>query len=604
MEFTYHLRFPAPRKRVWELLADNDRMNREIGMPAVRYEFAPRAVGGSDTYGTTTLGRLTFRYKELPYTYVRPEYYVEHRLFEQGAIREFRVSITLEPDGEQTIAHCHATLIGRSPAAAPILRIIGKKLMGDLVKAWQAFAAYLAGQSDTPYPRHRHQTPIIPERLHAARNVLLATGANPEIVCSLCDYLTDAPPEDLTLIRPFALADTWQTDRLEVLKTFLTAAGKDIGLLELKWRVLCPSCRGSSPNALRRNLSDITQEVHCPTCNIAFDANFDQSVEVCFAVAPRVRPVQDVLYCQGAPMRTPHIVAQWTLEPNATQTHRITLLPGNYLLSSPQSEQTHAVSIKAEEGGADSLSAVLKPSGERGVLAVSLDSLSCCAEWTVTNGLKERATFRIEEKEPDVPVATAALVTSLQAFRDRFSSEVLSPDTELAIRQICVLFSDLKGSTAMYQARGDAPSYRAVRDHFAAMQRIVERHNGAIVKTIGDAIMAVFTDPAQGVEAALQIQQGAQAWTDNLIVKLGLHAGPAIAVNANDRLDYFGQTVNLAARLQAVSEGNDLVIAADLAQDPLIARMLTQYSCTQTLFAQEVRGVDTPLSLLRLTLPL
>ena len=401
-------------------------------------------------------------------------------------------------------------------------------------------------------------------------------------------------------MRPFALADLWQTDRLEVLKLFLAAAGKDIGLLELKWRVLCPSCRGSSPNTLRSHLNDITQEVHCPSCNIRFDAEFDQSVEVCFAVAPRIRPVQDVLYCQGSPTRTPHIIAQWTLQPNETQTHRITLSPGKYLLRSPQSEQTHAVCIALNSENA--LNAVLEPKRERGKLEADNNTLGSCADWTLTNHLNEAATFRIEEQEPDLPVATAALVTSLQVFRDRFSSEVLSPDTELAIRQICVLFSDLKGSTAMYQTRGDAPSYRAVRDHFAAMRRIVESHNGAIVKTIGDAIMAVFSDPAQGIEAALQIQQDAQTWKDNLIVKLGLHAGPAIAVNANDRLDYFGQTVNLAARLQAVSEGSDLVIAADLAQDPLIARVLLAYPCKQTMFAQEVRGVNEPLFLLRLTL--
>ena len=155
----------------------------------------------------------------------------------------------------------------------------------------------------------------------------------------------------------------------------------------------------------------------------------------------------------------------------------------------------------------------------------------------------------------------------------------------------------------MYRDQGDAPSYRVVRDHFAALRRIVERHDGAIIKTIGDAIMAVFTDAAQGLAAALEIQQEARTWTDNLIVKLGLHSGPAIAVNANDRLDYFGQTVNIAARLQAVSEGSDVVIAASLAEDRLITHILRDSQCTITAFAQEIRGVNSALPMLRLTLP-
>lgn len=601
MEFTYSLRFPAPREQVWELLADNDRMNREIGLPPVRYEFAPRAEGGTTTLGTLTLGRLTLHYRELPYEYLRPEFYTERRLFDQGPVREFRVYVSLQPEGDGTHAHCRAELFGRSAVASPFLRVMGQKMMGDFARSWQAFATYLAGKSATPYPRHQHQTPAIPERLEAAQTALLALSTDASIVRHLTEFLADAPPEDLLLMRPFVLADSWHCDRMETLKTFLTAAGKDVGMLELKWRLLCPACLGSSPNTTRRRLNEVTQQVHCPACNIQFDAEWDKSVEVCFAVAPRIRPVHDVLYCQGAPMRTPHVLAQFTADAGATVTHSLALAPGAYRLRSPQAQNECHVTVQAN--AAPEFHAVLERDGERGMLRLASERVASNAEWKFRNALDAFVVFRLEQSEPQIPVATAALVTSLQAFRDRFSGEVLSPETELAVRQICVLFSDLKGSTAMYRERGDAPSYRAVRDHFAALQRIVEKHDGAIVKTIGDAIMAVFTDAAQGVEAALQIQQDALTWTDNLIVKLGLHSGPAIAVNANDRLDYFGQTVNMAARLQAASAGNDVVIAESLAQDVLIDRVLTRYGCQRMAFTQDIRGLNSALPLLRLTLP-
>jgi adenylate cyclase len=602
MQFTYSLRFSAPREQVWELLADNDRMNREIGMPSVRYEFVPRPEGGSDLLGTVQFARLTLHYRELPYHYVRPEFYTERRFFDQGPVREFRVHVTLEPDGEGTRADCQAELFGRSAVAAPFLRLMGQKMMGDLIKAWQAFAAYLAGKAVTPYPRHCHETPIISERLQSAKSALLASGVNASLIEHLAAYLTEAPPENLTLMRPFVLADGWQCDRMETLKAFLTAAGKEVGLLELKWRLLCPSCLGSSPNTTRRRLNEVTRDVHCPACNIAFDAEWDKSVEVCFAVAPRIRPVHDVLYCQGSPMRTPHVRAQLTADAGETVVHRMTLQPGTYRLRSLQAQNECLIEV---QGNAPSrtLQIVLEPEGERSALRTDADVVACEVECSLQNALGVPIAFRLEEQDAKIPVATAALVTSLQAFRDRFSGEILSPHTELAVRQICVLFSDLKGSTAMYRERGDAPSYRAVRDHFAAMERIVEKHDGAIVKTIGDAIMAVFTDATQGVEAALQIQQDAATWADNLIVKLGLHSGPAIAVNANDRLDYFGQTVNMAARLQAASEGNDVVIAESLAQDALVDRLLTRYACRRTPFTQDIRGLNSALPLLRLTLP-
>lgn len=100
--------------------------------------------------------------------------------------------------------------------------------------------------------------------------------------------------------------------------------------------------------------------------------------------------------------------------------------------------------------------------------------------------------------------ASAALVTSLQEFRDLFSTEVLAPGLSLGIRNLAILFTDLKGSTAMYERIGDAPAFARVRDHFAVLTEAISAHEGALVKTIGDAVMAVFCSPAQAVAAACQ----------------------------------------------------------------------------------------------------
>jgi class 3 adenylate cyclase len=196
-------------------------------------------------------------------------------------------------------------------------------------------------------------------------------------------------------------------------------------------------------------------------------------------------------------------------------------------------------------------------------------------------------------------VATAAQVTSLQTFRDQFSSEVLAPGTELTVQQVCILFSDLKGSTAMYRRLGDAPSYRAVRDHFDFLRRHVAAHRGAIVKTIGDAIMATFADPADGLAAALAIQREAPRVLGELTVKLGMHWGPAIAVNANGTLDYFGQTVNLAARLQGESIGGDVVLSEALAADAQAEGLLAEGVARVERFVATVRGLEEEIPMIR-----
>jgi class 3 adenylate cyclase len=204
---------------------------------------------------------------------------------------------------------------------------------------------------------------------------------------------------------------------------------------------------------------------------------------------------------------------------------------------------------------------------------------------------------------------TAAQVTTLQHFRDLFSDEVLRPGEEIGVQGMTILFSDLVGSTAMYNRWGDAASYALVREQFAFLQRIIREYDGAIVKTIGDAIMAAFADPAQGVGAALAIQKEITTFNTGhpeeppLVIKLGLHQGPCLAVNLNDRLDYFGTAVNLASRLQGQSQGGDVVISEKLRWDPAVVKLLEIGAIRVDNFATSIRGFDDNFCLYRLTLP-
>ena len=83
-----------------------------------------------------------------------------------------------------------------------------------------------------------------------------------------------------------------------------------------------------------------------------------------------------------------------------------------------------------------------------------------------------------------------------------------------------------------------------------------------------------------------------------LVLKLGLHDGPCIAVTLNDRLDYFGRTVNLAARLQGQSRGGDVVVSAELAGDPEVAPLLAGRAASREKVL--LRGFAEPVPFLRL----
>ncbi len=186
------------------------------------------------------------------------------------------------------------------------------------------------------------------------------------------------------------------------------------------------------------------------------------------------------------------------------------------------------------------------------------------AELVITNKIaeaREMHFFRISP--PRWP--TAAVVSSLQEFRDLFSSEMLSLNETFSIENLGFLFTDIKGSTELYERLGDTQAFALVKEHFYIMERIVKQNNGGIVKTIGDAVMAVFVDPRDAVHSAVEMIDAfddldtAKKLKNSIVIKVGVHHGPCIAVTLNDRIDYFGTTVNIAARVQGLSDGRDIM---------------------------------------------
>jgi class 3 adenylate cyclase len=140
-----------------------------------------------------------------------------------------------------------------------------------------------------------------------------------------------------------------------------------------------------------------------------------------------------------------------------------------------------------------------------------------------------------------------------------------------------LLFTDLLGSTRIYREIGDAPAFGCVMNHFDVLRDAVSAQQGAVVKTIGDSVMAVFPRPALALKALAAAQDSLAsppAGSRALLLKGGIHYGPCIAVTLNDRLDYFGSSVNLAARLAGLSSGRDMVISDAVRADPEVSEFL------------------------------
>jgi class 3 adenylate cyclase len=162
-----------------------------------------------------------------------------------------------------------------------------------------------------------------------------------------------------------------------------------------------------------------------------------------------------------------------------------------------------------------------------------------------------------------------------------FAGEALRPGEEFSVGNIAIVFTDLRGSTQLYGEIGDAVAFGWVLNHFDVVKAAIAAEGGAVVKTIGDAVMAVFRRPAPALRAMLVAQRALAVPGQGrgpLPLKVGLHVGPSIAVTQNERLDYFGSTVNIAARLEGQSSGSDVMISADVRRDPEVSAWLDAHA--------------------------
>jgi class 3 adenylate cyclase len=183
-------------------------------------------------------------------------------------------------------------------------------------------------------------------------------------------------------------------------------------------------------------------------------------------------------------------------------------------------------------------------------------------------------------------------VTALQAFRDLFANEALRPGEKISVGSLTLLFTDLRNSTRMYRDDGDAVAFGRVMDHFDILRDAIAAENGGIVKTIGDSVMGVFVRPVYAVRAILQAHRAIAQAPQPLQLKAGLHFGPCIAVNLNDRLDYFGSTVNIAARLERFSTADGIVISDSVYDDLEVRLYLQEMQSELTLeaFTAQIKG--------------
>jgi class 3 adenylate cyclase len=455
-----------------------------------------------------------------------------------------------------------------------------------------------------------------------ARFAVLRESVHPDAAVALEAHVRDAHDRDLVRVNAFDFARRYNLPEEQAIAAFLHASR--LGLFDLSWNLLCPGCGGvldanASLKTVRRD------EYSCALCAAGYEPTLDEMVEVSFTVSPRLRRIaghdphslplveyyRQMYWSSGIELPAegyePYLQQIWLdgLEIPAGERAILSLqLPPEFvILFEPVSHAAQFIDVQGEPTRErQELTVVFNklraPTGKTqmrpGPLRLTLDNRTdgrvlptvCIAGDHLHNMLGKRRRF-----------LTAKQVLTNQTFRDIYRTDTLDVDQRLKITSLTFLFTDLKGSTEMYERVGDLAAYDLVKAHFHVLNEVVAAQSGAVVKTIGDAVMATFPTPALGLAAALRMREAmrrlnAQRGAEDLTLKIGVHEGPCLAVTLNERLDYFGQTVNIAARVQSLAATRSIFATEPVVDHPEATRLLSDAGLHVVPQQASLRGIS------------
>ncbi|MCB1461062.1 MAG: hypothetical protein KDJ90_01225, partial [Nitratireductor sp.] len=427
---------------LWPVLSHTAKVNEAAGFPTYRLTETPRADGTVDRRGSVKIAGISVEWEECPFEWVNNREFHQKRLFTSGPVRSGDIDFHLEETGGGTKVRVVLTVDSANVIGVIAGRVLMNRFSRTFERLTRQAAEYLKGNRATLYD----YKPPAPNA--AARNRIELARAKLEggpyahgLAKRLADYVISEQDVAVEKIRPLELARLWQAPSRHVIELCLAAV--NAGMLAMRWQLLCPSCRGGKE--VVGALDQLPSGAHCPSCNIDYSRDFARNVELVFYPSAAIRQVPMGGYCLSGPSTTPHVIVQQTLEPGEERPVAVSLSPGPYRARALTG--TENAEFEVDENGMMPRIAVLDgaittEAGESGRLVFA-------------NRRELATTMVVESRKWVADALTAHQVTTMQAFRELFAQAALRPGDEASVDQVTLLFSDLKGSTALYERVGD-----------------------------------------------------------------------------------------------------------------------------------------------------
>ena len=546
-------------KEIWPFITDTNRLFKDLKQPSVQQAHITQSVEpGFIQLSYNGLNRYEV-WEEEPYEWEYPYRFGVVRHYQSGPYKDLKIQVDIKDHsiGCELVIDVWATPRSKvlSFFATLKLRTLVKRRLKKVIDSYDQ----LAISKRTHYQAAKSKKLVRggKKRLQQIKEELYNSQADTAMLDKLIDFISRADDLDLQRISPFELAEMWDVSEKKVFEGFVHAAKAN--LVNFNWDLYCPHCRSVQESV--KTLNQIYEPIYCNTCEVEFKVNFNKTIQLSFTPHPLVRKINTNQYCTRGPQEKSHIKIQQYLK-SGQKRYLMTDLPaGTYILRSNRSQGTATIYVR--EDGSETVHINIGSQGLNGeeVFVTASPNLS------IENTSGENQLITLEQKEWNGQGVSAARATSSQLFRSLFADEVLRKGEKISVDNLTLMFTDLYDSTAMYNEEGDDKAVGHVIDHFDILHEVVAKEGGAIVKTIGDSVMAVFCDPTDALRSYLRAQQmiaGDDRFNDDFQLKAGIHHGSCVAVNLNSRIDYFGSTVNIASRFVDYASEGELIVSRDV----------------------------------------
>lgn len=533
-----------PIERLWTIMSDTSRMNKAMGLPP----WQEAELNGSRVVRTQVLGQQQ-EWVESPWTWIVHQEIHQERIYKKGFMQKqtgvFRIN------SEKTSEGFYQVEVSFSWYGGPLLKFVIGPLSAQFLK--KAMTEYVHKQEEIYLANSRAKLALVSplRQLNLQDNdfvstILLETQSQKtEALKTILNYLVASDSLDIHKINPKKLAQDLVIDLNEVIEQLCILT--QFGYLALTWDVICPHCRGPQLEATK--LRWVSENAICQTCDLEFSTETGPPIQVSFKPQSKFRKIESITYCAAEPAKKVHILMNWPT--NDLIAKRATLRPGLYRARTLHGKKE--CQIKIEDRQAISQKIILD--FKQPLITLAAGEIEISYDGSEEDFFVLESLAWIEEK--------FLIGEALSNVHIRYivHDDLLQSGVKLDIGEQIIFFTDIVGSTPMYKRLGDGKAFIAVQSHYLEIEKIIEAHRGVVVKFIGDAVMAAFTDASQALRANQEIHSAFKDHKHSLVLRTSFHIGQVLCVNLNVGLDYFGQTVNTAAKLQGWAEGFETAVS-------------------------------------------